>query len=122
MVKVTPYLFFENKAAEAMTFYKNIFGGELFIQKVSESPMKDSMSAEVQDSMLHAALTGPGVVLYASDLIDGSKASQGNTTELCVECDSKDQFQEYWDKLMQGGKEIMPVKDEFFWNLWCIGR
>jgi PhnB protein len=37
-VNVDPYLFFGGNAREAMEFYKGIFGGELTVQTIGESP------------------------------------------------------------------------------------
>lgn len=114
MATLTPYLFFEGNAAEAMQFYKSVFGGELVMQKVSESPVKDNFPQELQNYILHSELRTPKFPFFASDLCDGSKAIQGNTVELCIVCESKEELEIYWSKLIEGGKVNMEKKEEFF--------
>lgn len=114
MATLTPYLFFGGRAAEAMNYYKNIFGGNLQMQKVSESPVKDSFSPEMQDKVLHAMLEAPGVKIFASDLVDGSSEKQGNRVELCLVCESKEELETLWAKLLEGGTVVMEKKEEFF--------
>lgn len=111
MAQVNPYLNFENNCREAMNFYKDCLGGELNIMTVGEMPeMAAQMPPEMKDAIMHSSLTSGGIVIMASDL-NREKAIEGNTVQLCINCDSEEQLNEYFTKLSAGGKIIDPVAD-----------
>jgi PhnB protein len=65
MAQLNPYLNFDGNCREAMNFYKDCLGGELSIQKVSESPMMaDQMPSQMRDSVLHSSLTSDNIILW----------------------------------------------------------
>lgn len=106
MAKLNPYLNFNNKCREAMTFYKNCLGGELFFQTVDELPeMAAQMPPEMKESILHAMLTSGDIVIMASDH-NREGGIEGNTIQLCINCDSEEQLHTFFDKLSQGGRII----------------
>ncbi|MGM1018067.1 MAG: VOC family protein [Actinomycetota bacterium] len=57
-----PYLFLPGTAAEALTFYRSVFGGELTLHTYAEFDRADGPG----DAIAHGVLTGP-VALHASD-------------------------------------------------------
>jgi PhnB protein len=68
MAKINSYLSFSN-TREAMTFYQDCFGGELYFQTVKESPeMAAQMPPEYADAILHSTLTKDELVIMASDM------------------------------------------------------
>lgn len=117
MAKLSPYLFFGTTAAQAMQFYKEIFGGDLVIMKAGESPAKDQFSPDMYNLTLHAMLTAPGITIMASDLMDGSTEKDGNRVDLCLEFNNKEEFETVWNKLSEGSEIHMPLKEEFFGTL-----
>jgi PhnB protein len=62
-----PYLFFNGNCRPAFTRYQEIFGGELFMMKMSDAPMDEAPPAEQADLIIHAALKINGDLLMASD-------------------------------------------------------
>jgi PhnB protein len=52
-----------------MTFYQQCLGGELVLQKISESPMAARMPSEMGAKILHSSLTKENLVLMASDMM-----------------------------------------------------
>lgn len=109
MAQLNPYLNFENNCREAMTFYKDCLGGELKLMTVGEMPeMAAQMPSEMKDAIMHSSLTNGGVVIMGSDL-NREKVVEGNTVQLCINCDSEQQLNEYFTKLSAGGKITEPV-------------
>ena len=67
MSTLVPYIFFYGRCAEALEFYKGVFGGSYEAMRVSESPMASEMPPEAANSIMHASFTAGGVAFMASD-------------------------------------------------------
>ncbi|RYZ13351.1 MAG: VOC family protein [Comamonadaceae bacterium] len=71
MSPISPYIFFDGHAAEAMRFYQSVLGGELSpVLSYGAMPGCDDMgpmSAEVKARTAHVALTYQDGMLMASD-------------------------------------------------------
>ncbi|WP_114972870.1 VOC family protein [Rhodoferax ferrireducens] len=99
MQKITPFLWFDNRAEEAMNFYTSIF--------------KNSKVLTV--TRYGDAGPGPkGTVMTANFLLDGQEfvALNGGpeykftpAISFVVNCESQQEVDEYWDKLSAGGRE-----------------
>ena len=111
MAKLNPYLNFDGNCREAMTFYKNCLGGDLYLQTVKESPeMAAMMPPHLKDHILHSVLTCGDIVIMASDL-NKEKPVNGNTYQLCIQCDSEDQLLSFFNGLSEGGTINDPIAD-----------
>ena len=64
MALIQPYLTFNGNCAEAMNFYKEVFGGELMIQTFGDAPMETT--PESKDRIMHARLQNGDLILMAS--------------------------------------------------------
>lgn len=62
MTGLVPYLFFPRTAAEALTFYHGVFGGELDLHTYAEFGRTDGPG----DAIAHGEIRGP-VALFAAD-------------------------------------------------------
>ncbi len=107
--RITPFLWFDNQAEEAMNFYVSIF--------------KNSKTGLVT----RYGETGPGAkgsVMTASFTLDGQEfvALNGGpqfpfteAVSFVVNCDSQDEIDYYWEKLSAGGEEVQCgwLKDKF---------
>jgi PhnB protein len=111
--QITPYLNFNGKCREAMTFYQACLGGELMLQKVSESPMAAQMPSEAGQQILHSLLTSGDVVLMGSDMM-GANTISGNTVMLCFNCNSDDEVSNYFNQLAHGGQIKTPLHQTFW--------
>ena len=106
MAQLNPYLNFPGNCRQAMNFYRDCLGGELFIQTVSEIPeMAAQMPPDMKDHILHSMLTSGGIVIMASDL-NRAQSIEGNTIQLCINCDSEEQLNDFFNKLSAGGKVV----------------
>lgn len=119
MAILNPYVRFnDSKCAEAMAFYKDCLGGELTIQKVSESPMAKDMP-ESGDKVMHAELKAPGINLFASDMMR-DKATIGDNMALSINCDTEAEGKAIFDKLSVGGDVFMPLEKTFWGAIFGV--
>ena len=97
MIKVTPFLWFENQALDAAKFYVSIFKNSRLI---NESPMMVIFELEGQKVM---ALNG------------GSHFKLSEAFSFFVSCQTQEQVNEYWEKLSEGGEKSRCgwLKDKF---------
>ncbi len=99
MQKITPFLWFDNQAEEAANFYVSIF--------------KNSKI----DTISRYGDSGPGpkgTVMVATFQLEGQKFAALNggpqftftpAISLFVDCDTQEEVDELWDKLLVGGRK-----------------
>ena len=115
MTTLTPYLLFDGTCREAMEFYHSVFGGELHMTKVSESPAKDQMPAFQQNKIVNARLKSPSVEISASDwLMPTATPVRGNTVCLFLSGGTFAELRSLFDKLADGANVTDPLKEVFF--------
>jgi PhnB protein len=117
MSQLTPYVFFNGNCREAMAFYKNCLGGELYIQTVGDTPAADHMPEADKDKIIHAALRHgepKEALLMASDWMAGGEFVQGNSISLSLNCTSEEEIKTLFVGLSAGGKVNQPLADMFW--------
>ena len=114
MARVNPYLTFGGNCREAMNFYRECLGGELWLQSFGESPMAEGMSDEQKAQTLHSELSGGGISLMASDGMGGQAPTPGGPITLCLNSPDKDEIKGYYAKLSAGATVTQPLSEEFF--------
>lgn len=87
--KITPFLWFDNNAAEAAAFYTTVFKNS---RVISSNPLVTSF--ELEGQQLLAMNGGPMYKLTEA-------------FSLSVSCDTQEEIDYYWNKLTEGGKESM---------------
>lgn len=109
MQRITPFLWFDTQAEEAMNFYVSIFKNSkvLTVNRYGE------------------AGPGPkGTVMTASFLLDGQEfvALNGGpvyqitpAVSFVVNCETQDEVDSYWEQLTAGGQEVQCgwLRDKF---------
>jgi len=113
MARLNPYLNFNGKCREAMTFYQSCLGGELFMQKVAESPISAQMTSEMGANILHSTLTNNGLVMMGSDMM-GNQLKSGSSITLFLNCESKEEIDDVFGKLSEDGQVITPLHQSFW--------
>ena len=113
MTQIIAYLNFNGYCREAMNFYQQCLGGELVMQKISESPMAAQMPSEMGPKILHSTLTKDGLALMASDMM-GDKIVKGNSITLCMNCSSPEEINNFFTNLAAGGKVVEPLHQSFW--------
>lgn len=99
MQKITPFLWFDNQAEEAMNFYVSIFKNSkvLSVNRYGDgapAPKGTVMTANFQlDGQEFTALNGGPMYKFSPAI------------SFVVHCESQAEVDEYWEKLSAGGKE-----------------
>ncbi len=118
MPKLNPYLNFDGKAEEAFTFYRSVFGGEFVggIHRMGGAPGTENLSEEEKQRVMHIALPIGNELLMASDIMPSmnQQLTAGNNNYISVFPDSRQQADEYFKALSEGGKIEMPLEDQFW--------
>jgi len=114
MTHINSYLTFNGNCREAMTFYKQCFGGELVLQTVGESPMADKMPPQMKKSILHSTLTRGSLVLMGSDMVSDRGVIRGNTVSLMLNCSSEEEIKNCYSNLSNGGEATHPLENTFW--------
>lgn len=112
MKDITPYLTFNGNCRQAMTFYKDILGGDLELMDFASSPME--VPDEAKNNIMHAILTSNGVTLMASDTMPNQAVTNGNSVSLSINCQSVDEINHLFNSLSDGGEITMPLEDTFW--------
>ena len=113
ITKAAPYIHFKDNCLEAMTFYRDCFGGELSVLKVGESPMAEQMPG-MEAMVMHSQLTTSDWMIMASDWCAPTTFTPGNNSSIMVECVDEEQQAALFAKLSEGGKASMPLDDTFW--------
>ncbi|ADY52946.1 Glyoxalase/bleomycin resistance protein/dioxygenase [Pseudopedobacter saltans DSM 12145] len=117
-MKLNPYLNFNGNAEEAFRFYQTVFGGELFVQKMSAAPGTENLPENEKNMAMHVSLPiGDGQFLMASDCLQsqGHVLHVGNNNYISVSPDSREEAKRIFDGLSAGGTIEMPL-DDMFWG------
>jgi predicted 3-demethylubiquinone-9 3-methyltransferase (glyoxalase superfamily) len=103
MQTVTPFLWFDGKAEEAMNFYLSVFKNST-VTNVARGPSGSVMSATFElDGQKFIALNG------------GPMFSFTPAVSFFVNCDTQQEVDELWEKLSDGGRKERCgwLKDKF---------
>ncbi len=110
-----PYLAFAGNCREAFTRYQEIFGGELVLLTLSDTPDAGPPPPGTDpNAIMHAALTTPDALLMGADDLSGSY--QGKATGICVNCSLADpaEAKRVFGALAEGGTVQQPMGETFF--------
>jgi predicted 3-demethylubiquinone-9 3-methyltransferase (glyoxalase superfamily) len=110
MQKISPFIWFDNNAEEAMNFYLSIFSDSEVI-RVAHNPLG---SPGPEGALLVASiqLEGQEIILMNG----GPGHPLTDALSLTINCESQKEVDYYWSKLLEdGGKEIACgwLKDRF---------
>src|SRR5688572_27520088 len=108
MSKLSPYLHLDGTTREALEFYREVLGGEVQVMTVGEMPGTADMEMPgggkaAADKVMHATLTRGDWVLMASDMMDPTSFTKGDTFSLCLVCENKAEIEKVFEKLSTGG-------------------
>lgn len=117
---IQPYLHFDNNCKEAMQFYQTVFGGDLEIMPINESPAKEDFPEEIRDQILHASLKNGEFAIMASDMCGQGELSQGNSVQLSLNCSSEKEIQTLYQKLSESGTLVQELGEVFWGGLFAM--
>lgn len=106
MTGLTPYLSLPGTAREALTFYQEVFGGELVLNTLADFGRDDGPA----DAIAHGMLQG-AVELFASDADPGERTLhvEGLVFSLLGTADSNT-LEAWFAALSEGGSNIDPLQ------------
>jgi len=111
-----PYLAFAGNCREAFTRYQEIFGGELVLLTMADTPAEAGPPppGASPDAIMHAALMAGDALLMGAD--DPSGGFDGNVHGMCVNCSLSDdgEAKRVFDSLAEGGQVQVPLGETFF--------
>jgi predicted 3-demethylubiquinone-9 3-methyltransferase (glyoxalase superfamily) len=111
--KITPFLWFDNQAEEAVNFYTSIFKNS-----------KTGSNTRYDEEAAKAAERPKGTVMTASFQLAGQEfvalngGPQFKFTEaisFAVNCETQEEVDYFWEKLSEGGQEVQCgwLKDKY---------
>jgi PhnB protein len=95
VANVIPYINFVDKSAEAVTYYKSVFGGDAEVQSEGER-------------VIHLDFQSGDIHFMGSDL---ESDHSGRESSLVLNCDTEEQLRDFYGKLVEGGKEVFAPTD-----------
>jgi len=109
MKVVQPYLFFNGRCEEALTFYKRTLGAEVvFLQRFRDAPDPSMAPEGAANKIMHATFRIGEDNLMASDgQCSGRTSFEGFSMSISV--DSMAEAQPIFDALAEGGTMRMPM-------------
>lgn len=113
MQKITPFLWFDDKAEEAMNFYTSIFKNS----KIGSLTRYDEEAAKVSGRPKGSVMTAP-FQLEGQEFIALNGGPLFTFTEaisFVVNCETQEEVDYFWGKLSEGGEESRCgwLKDKF---------
>jgi PhnB protein len=113
-MNVQPYLFFDGRCEEAITFYKATFGAEVgMLMRWKDSPDKSMCTPANENKVMHSSVTiGGSRVMMSDGRNTGHPKFEGFALSVNArdEADAKRMF----DALAAGGQVTMPLTKTFF--------
>lgn len=120
MATVNVYLTFNGNCREAFDFYKSVFGGEYpYVGTFGEMPPVDGKEIPEEDKNKIMHITLPisrETMLLGSDTGRewGSHHQQGNNFSISINAESKEEADQLFNGLSEGGTVTMPMEDTFW--------
>ena len=100
--KITPFLWFDKNAEEAVIFYTSVFKNSniVSIKRYPEGPLEEPMKG-MEGKVLTAVFELEGQRFMALD--GGPFFKPSSAISFYVECEKQEEVDYYWDKLTEGG-------------------
>ena len=112
MQKITPFLWFNNNAVEAVEFYTSIFENS----KEGNATHYEEQGAKVSGQPKDSVMTVPFQILgHDFTALNGGPLFKFNpSVSFFVNCKTENEIERLWDKLSDGGKALMPLDKYHF--------
>lgn len=114
---VKPYLFFDGRCEEALTFYRSAIGAEttflLRFKDSPEAPQEGCVAPGADDKIMHAAFKVGDTLIMASDgRCEGRPSFQGFALTISVRDEAE--ADRVFAAMSEGGQVQMPLAKTFF--------
>jgi PhnB protein len=113
-MSLTPYLFFNGQAADAMAAYARIFGGSVgMVMTMADAPPEMDIPQDRKDWIMHGEVELPFGRIYLSDDFTGTSPAMDGCSVM-VEFDTAEQARGIFEALADGGEVRMPFEPTFW--------
>ena len=119
-IPLVTYLHFNGNCREAFDFYRSVFGGEyLMVSTFADGPPDMGVPESDHDKIMHASLSIGDGELMGSDMPSdfGPSPVAGNNFSLSYSPRSREEADEMFAKISEGGTVTMPM-EEMFWGAY----
>jgi PhnB protein len=113
-MQIDAYLFFPGNAAEAMEFYRGVFGGSLTVTRRGD--VDPSATDEDKDLVINAMLDTGEFHLRGSDREDATN-SQARVALSVIGTDEP-RLRKLYDDLSAGGTQDTPLEKQFWGDIF----
>jgi PhnB protein len=114
-ISVDPYLFFPGNAEEAVSFYRDVFGGEATV--THRGDVDPTANETERQQVINALITGGDVTLRASDRTDTNLDLQ-TRVELSIIGVDQQRLGDIFLALAQGGTVRSPLEKQFWGDIY----
>lgn len=108
--KVRPFLMFEGRAEEAMTFYASLFPGGEILEIVRFGPGGPGP----EGSVMRGRFSVGGQTILCFDSFVKHEFTFTPAFSLFVDCESEEEIGRLWSALTEGGAALMPLGEYGF--------
>lgn len=107
MLQTTPFILFDGKCAEAMSFYRECLGGELDLMKLGDTPMKEQFPEGMHGRIIYGHLKNDKIDLSSADWMASPmlEPKPGNTFAIYLTGETYGELKPVFDKLSAGADE-----------------
>jgi PhnB protein len=119
MAGVSTYLFLPGTTEEAFEFYRSVFGTEFAgpgLMRFADAPGSEDMPAEQAQSVMHVGLPILGDHMLMGT--DNPETQIGDSVTIMLLPDSREEADDLFAKLSEGGSNIQPMADMFWGDYW----
>ena len=106
------YLHFNNNCREVFEFYRSVFGGDFtWMATFREGPPDMGVPEDEMDNVMHVSYDIGGTTLMGSDVpsVFGMPVEQGNNFSITYATESREQTDELFAKISEGGHRVHAV-------------
>ncbi|MEL6363168.1 MAG: VOC family protein [Pseudomonadota bacterium] len=124
-MSISAYLYFDGECEAAFTLYRAVFGGDfLSIQRFAGAPPEYNLAGEGADKIMHMSLPVGNTVLMGADVAEGmgQKPIAGSNFSLSFSPATRDQADQVFAGLKDGGTEMMAMQDTFWGSYFGMVR
>jgi PhnB protein len=112
VMRMTTYVNFAGRCAEAFRFYEQHLGGRIDMMMThGQAPDQSRVGPEWKDAVLHARISIGGAELSAADI---PNAEPMRSAYLSLGVDSDAEAERVFSALSDGGRVFMPMQETFF--------
>lgn len=113
MQRISPFLWFDDKAEEAASFYTSIFKNSKIVNIARYGEAGAEVSGRPKGTVMTVTFQLEGQEFVA--LNGGPEFKFTEAISFVVNCQTQEEVDEYWEKFSEGGQEVQCgwLKDKF---------